>query len=137
MNVHNLDNIIDTDFCKISYFTNTNTIVIKWLLDSCYMSEWEFLEHNEILFNSVEIFNATALCIDAFDFCYPINENCIQQFEKRLRTSKLERVGIVRSVDRLGQFQILKLIKTISLLQIGLTTFDTREKVELWISGNN
>jgi hypothetical protein len=134
MTVHK---IIDTEFCKICYFTKANTVMIKWLLDNRYMSEWEFLEHNEILFNSVEVFNATALCIDAFDFCYPINENCIQQFEKRLRTSKLEEVCIVISADRLGQFQILKLIKTISLLQIGLTTFDTREKVEFWISDDN
>ncbi len=129
--------IIRNEFCIMSFSISTNTIWLKWLPDNRHMSQWEFIEQTDALFSSIAFFKVTTLYIDAFDFCYPINNRYIQQLGKQIKMCKLKQVGIVISSDLLGQFHIKELIKTISIFKISITMFNTREDGEYWVSGNN
>lgn len=121
----------------MSFSINTNTIWLKWLPDNRHMSQWEFIEQTDALINSITFFNVTTLYIDAFDFFYPISNHYIQQIENQILMCKLKQIGIVISSDLQGQLHIKEMIKTISLFQISITMFNTREDGEYWVSGNN
>lgn len=132
--MRNFQRILETEYCKIDQAIGVNALIIKWLPSNCHLSEWEFLEQNDILFNAIDVFNTTVLIIDAYDFCYPISDHGICQIEKHLDASKLKSIGIVISNDVIGKFQTIRLTSIISLLDIKLNLFKTMEEGQSWLT---
>ncbi|NJK95031.1 MAG: hypothetical protein HC905_09080 [Bacteroidales bacterium] len=114
---------------------NTGCIIYQiWSSASEHMSEREFIEQMVILFDTAEVHKSQILYIDAFDFCYPISENAMQQILKHFHRCNVNLVGIVSSSKLLGRIQISKLAKKFSNLDITLTILKTREEGLVWFN---
>jgi hypothetical protein len=132
-----MNSITKNEFSEITCSASGKVISQFWFNASEHLSEWEFLEQIDTLFSTAEVFGSKVLYIDAFDFCYPINDKSVQQIKVQLDKCNLKFIGIVLSSHLLGKLYILKLLKKMSTPCITLTIFKTRKEGESWVALKN
>lgn len=128
-----MEEISANDLYVIKIFTDINLVSIRWLPDTEHMSEMEFHEALDILFNTSDLINAKFIYIDAFDFNYPILERSVRLISKRLDNCSGKTYSLIKSRYILGQTSILRLIKKLNHVNLNLKIFETPDAGKFWI----
>jgi len=129
-----MQNAINNEYTSNNCIDIGNIIYQIWSSASEHMSEKEFIEQMDILFDNAEVHKSKILYIDAFDYCYPISENAMKKIINHFQRCNISLVGVVSSSNLLGRIQISKLTKHIYNLGITLTVLKTREEGLVWFN---
>ena len=129
-----MGNILKNEFIEIKYSAKNKLMYKIWSSSSSYMSESDFREQIELFFGFVEVNKPKIAYIDAYEFCYYINEKAIQLIRQYVAKCRTILFGFVVSSALLGKAYIKRLEKEIHPENLKL--FRNRKEGELWLSSN-
>lgn len=106
--------IYKSEYCEVYFSLCDDAAVLSWLPENRCMSEQDFNDQLDALFNTIEIYEPRIVYIDAFEFNYPILKHTVNLITHYLNNLSVDIYGILNSRHLLGNLVIKKLLAGIN-----------------------